>query len=203
MMERGWSAHEKIHLEAPWTLVTKMLQERRPNVGEVKTKGVCAIPCAAAPLVFHPEHQQCSLKRRAMLNADQPIAAEKRDLFSGHAHVVIDSGRKRGESSAAQCSRLWTRFIRKSSSCYTTGSNGILEIRLCPKPFNTALGPRVDCPDEGEIFGGRVGSRAHVFEAPAELFPNGEVGQCLSLWSERRIVGHLCEWQQILAAASP
>ena len=80
MMERGWSPHENIHLEAPWTLVTKMLQERRPNVGEVK--GVCAIPCAAVPPIFHPEHHQCSLKRRAMLKADQPYRRRKKGAYS-------------------------------------------------------------------------------------------------------------------------
>jgi hypothetical protein len=101
-----------------------------PKSRETKVNEDCAIQCTrmvefAAP---YPIWNTSNARSNAMqcLKPSQPNNLGKNDLFSWHPHVIIDGGRKRCESSAAQCSSLWTSFIRKSSSCYTTSCNGIL-----------------------------------------------------------------------------
>jgi hypothetical protein len=119
-----------VHLEVPWILVNESAARTPPKSRETKVNGDCAIQCTrtvefAAP---YPIWNTSNARSNAMqcLKPSQPNNLGKNDLFSWHPHVIIDGRRKRCESSAAQCSSLWASFIRKSSSCYTTGCNGIL-----------------------------------------------------------------------------
>ena len=112
-------------------------------------------------------------------------------LFRRHAHIRIDGRTERRKTRTPSGGRLRTSLRTEDPTRDTTSSNTVGKIILRPESLDAALGARVQSTDDAEVLRGGPRTRAHVFEAVAELLAPGEVGDLAALGCERGVVGHL------------
>ena len=112
-------------------------------------------------------------------------------LLRRHAHIRINRRTKRRKTRAPSGRRLRTSLRTENPTRDTTSSDTVGQIILRPEPLDAALGARVQGTDDTEVLSGGPRTRAHVFEAVAELLAPGKVGDLAALGCERGVVGHL------------
>lgn len=123
--------------------------------------------------------------------------------FPRHPHICINRSTEGGKTTTPQQCSLRTRVSSQYSSCYTPRGDAVRQIRLRAQSFYAAFCSGVDGANESEIFRRRIRPRAHVLEATSELFADRQIGDCLTLRRQGRVVGHLEGWSGRAAASNP
>lgn len=120
----------------PWIIPT-ILQEHRAMQAmqwTLRTPSQCPL-LASQPLLYLPIVYNLPLR------------------LPRHAHIGINGSTKGGEPSTPQRSSLRPSISSQYSSCYTTRSGTVSQVRLGAKAFDTAFSPGVDSADDGKVLG--------------------------------------------------
>lgn len=111
-------------------------------------------------------------------------------LLRRHPHIRINRRTERRKTNTTSSRSLRARLRTKDPARDATSRDTVGEVVLRAQALNAALRASVERTDDTEIFGRGPGAGAHVFEAAAELFAPGEVGEGGSLRGECGVVGH-------------